>query len=182
MTGPTRRAVLGGGLAAAACALAPAAMAHTPYRQWVVYRKTHLLIGCHRGDPTAYDLARAVAAELAHHLPTSRARVARAPAASRLASLLATDQLDVAVLGPADARAMRAAEGVFAAYGTIDLRTLAILPDRRALFAHARFPADHTELVTEALVGSPVAPFEAQLGEPPGPWHPAALAARHAPG
>jgi len=24
---------------------------HTPYRQWVVYRKKHLLIGCHKADP-----------------------------------------------------------------------------------------------------------------------------------
>ena len=23
---------------------------HTPYGQWVVYRKKHLLIGCHKAD------------------------------------------------------------------------------------------------------------------------------------
>ena len=43
----TRRQVLrlGGALAAAVLL-----SGHTPYGQWVVYRKKHLLIGCHKAD------------------------------------------------------------------------------------------------------------------------------------
>ena len=43
--------------------------AHTPYGQWVVYRKKHLLIGAHRADPATYELAKKLAAVLAHSLP-----------------------------------------------------------------------------------------------------------------
>ncbi len=52
---------------------------HTPYGQWVVYRKKHLLIGCHKADPETYDLAKRVVALLDAHLPAAKSRVARAP-------------------------------------------------------------------------------------------------------
>jgi len=52
----TRRGLVG---AVAALAVAAPAHAHTPYRQWVVYRKRHLLVGCHRGDAPAYPRAKA---------------------------------------------------------------------------------------------------------------------------
>lgn len=165
----SRRGLLAGALAVAGVG---AARAHTPFRQWVVYRKKHLLIGCHRRDDEGYALAKSVAGELAARLPTSRARVARAPAPSRLASLLATDQLDVAVLDPATAAAMVRADGVFAAYGELPLRTLVVIQEGHALLAHARFPDDHASLVTDALQESPLAPASLQQGEPAAPWHP----------
>ena len=127
-----------------------AAGAHTPYGQWVVYRKKHLLIGAHRADPPTYETAKRVAATLAEHLPKSRSRVARAPHAGRLASLLGTDQLDVAVLSMADAAEMKAGSGQFKPYGQIPLRLLAVIGDQ-VLVAHQRFPARHAWLVTSTL-------------------------------
>jgi hypothetical protein len=41
----------------AAAALVMLLGGHTPYGQWVVYRKKHLVIGCHREDPATYELA-----------------------------------------------------------------------------------------------------------------------------
>ena len=91
---------------------------HTPFKQWVVYRKKHLLISCHRADPRTYDLAREVVAVLEEHLPAAQARPARAPTAGRLlASLIGTDQMDVAILSAEDTAAMRAGTGPFAPYG-----------------------------------------------------------------
>ncbi len=127
-----------------------AAGAHTPYRQWVVYRKKHLLIGAHRADPTTYDLAKELASVLAHSLPKSKCRVARAPTAQRLASLIGTDQLDVAVLAAVDAIAMQKGSGQFEPYGPIALRQLAVVGER-LLVAHERLPAKHAWLITATL-------------------------------
>ena len=161
---------LGGG-AAAALLLG----GHTPYGQWVVYRKKHLLIGCHRADPETYDLAKRVVEVLAAHLPAAKSRVARAPDAGRLASLLGTEQLDVAALSRADAAAMRQGTGRFAPYGAIALRVLTPL-DGRLLVARADFPERHAWLVTAALAGTDVAPPVEASGDPGLPWHPGSRA------
>ena len=132
-----------------------AAGAHTPYGQWAAYRQKHLLIGAHRADGKTYDLAKQIAGHLAEHLPRSRARVARAPTAGRLASLLSTEQLDVVVLSHKDARAMLEGTGRFEAYGPVPVRLLATL-DQRLLLAHERFPRRHAWLVMSALHDSPL--------------------------
>ncbi|MEO0624808.1 MAG: hypothetical protein AAFU49_22520 [Pseudomonadota bacterium] len=156
--------------------LGTAASAHTPYKQWVVYRRKHLLIGCHRDDAEGYRVAKATAAFLVDHLPKSQARVARAPAASRLASLLATDQLDLAVLDWETARAIRQGEGIYAAFGRQEIGTLAMLDAAHCLVAHARFPDRHGSLVAETLIGSKIAPRAVQDTPPPCPWRPETLA------
>jgi hypothetical protein len=152
---------------------------HTPYGQWVVYRKKHLLIGCHRADPETYVLAQRVVALLAEHLPAAKSRVARAPDAGRLASLLGTAQMEVATLSPADAAAMLRGSGRFAAYGAIALRVLTPV-DGRLLVARADFPERHAWLVTGALAGTELAPGPAPPGDPSSdwgiPWHPGSLA------
>ena len=123
---------------------------HTPYGQWVAYRQKHLLIGAHRGDLAGYEAAKTLANHLAIHLPSSRARVARAKAPSRLASLLATGQLDVALLDPKTIRDMRQATGKFAAYGEIPLQLLLSIGDW-SLVAAAGFPSAHAWLVAATL-------------------------------
>jgi hypothetical protein len=148
---------------------------HTPYGQWVVYRKKHLVIGCHRADPETYELAKRAVDVLAVHLPDAQARVARAPDARRLASLIGTDQLEVAVLSADDARGMIAGEGPFEPYGAIQLVALAPLAGR-VLVARADFPERHAWLVTGALGRTELAESMAR-GEDPGiPWHPGSIA------
>lgn len=176
-SGPTRRRALGLGLRLGAGMGAALLLGgHTPYGQWVVYRKKHLLIGCHKADPGAYDLAKQVVAQLDAHLPAAKSRVARAPHAGRLASLLATAQMDVATLSRSEAVAMRAGSDAFAAYGPVALRLLLPLGDDRLLVARADFPERHAWLVTAALAGTVLA------SEPKGaeavdlPWHPGSRA------
>ena len=158
------------GLVGACAGAGIPALAHTPYRQWVVYRRKHLLIGCHRQDPQTYALARRMVAILEERLPAARARVARAPTPGRLASLLGTDQLDVALLGHADAKAMAAGRDRFAPYGEIALLTIFLHP-KYALVGRADIPARHAWLIAHALHESDVdlpLPVDAS---PPLAWH-----------
>ncbi len=127
--------------------------AHTPYRQWEVYRRKHLLIGCHKDNPNTYQLAKEVVTALEQELPRASARVARGPDARRLASLLGTEQMDVAVLSIHDVESMSQGVGRFAAFGNIDLRLLHPLPGY-VLIAHADFPEKHANLVSHALKGT----------------------------
>ena len=66
-----RRLLIGLGLGVAALLLASG---HTPYRQWVVYRKRRLLIGTSKTDGPTYPLGLRVAEVLLAHLPESKAR------------------------------------------------------------------------------------------------------------
>ena len=163
-----RRQFLTRGLAAAGIYLL--AGGHTPFNQWVVYRKKHLLIGCHRKDPLTYDLAKLLVAQLEEHLPAAKARVARAPTAGRLASLLGTDQLEIAVLAAADARDMAVGRGDFAPYGPVPLRVLAPVSGK-VMIAHADFPPRHAWLVSDAILGGDPAKAAPGLPEFDLPWH-----------
>lgn len=179
MTRLTRR-VFSLGAAAALVAAAGPSHAHTPYRSWKLYRQKHLLIGSHRGDPLTFVLAREVSEALGERLPAAQARVARAKGPSRIASLMATEQLEVAVLGPEAARAISEGEGVFAAYGALPLRMLVMLRESRMLVAHARFPDDHAALVSHALEGANATLSQATPRAPLLPWHPGVHSANHA--
>ena len=139
----------------AAGAVAPAAIGHTLYPQWVAYRRKHLLIGCHRRDARTYTLAKALVAELDHALPKAKARPARAPHPERLASLIGTDQMELAVLSIAEAQAMAEGRDRFAPYGKIALTKLAEMGNH-LLVAEAGFPARHGWMVTSALRDTPL--------------------------
>ncbi len=149
--------------------------AHTPYGQWVVYRKKHLLIGCHRADPVTYDLAKRVIARFENSLPAAKSRVARAPNAGRLASLLSTAQMDVAILSAVDAVAMGRGSGSFEAYGAVELRILMPV-DSRVMIARADFPQKHAWLLSRALAGSDLVPALEGSRDLGIPWHPGSLA------
>ncbi len=138
-------------LAAGACA--PAAQSHSLYNQWIVYRQKHLLIGAHRKDPGSYDQALNLAETLDHLLPEAKARAARAPHPERLSSLLATRQLELAVLTPDLVGPMRDGAGAFAPYGPIPLTIIADLASHQ-LVAHQEFLPHHAWLVTAALAGA----------------------------
>lgn len=166
-----RRHLLRVGLAAAAGLLAGG---HTPYQQWVVYRRKHLLIGCHRDDARTYDLAKQAEALLAEHLPAARARVARAPDAGRLASLLGTGQLDVAILAAGDAAAMSKGVDAFVPYGPTTLRVVLALDDR-LLVAQAGFPSRFAWLLTGALASTELAPAPDLTADHGLPWHPGSV-------
>lgn len=153
--------------------LSSLAKAHTPYKQWVVYRKKHLLIGTDKSIEGSYPLGKQFASILAVYLPESRARVARAPNSERIASLLTTGQLDVALLPRRQAVALAQGDSPFADYGPIELRTLYVNGDF-LLVCRADFPDQHAYLVTETLVRNISKKLDVSLGSEI-PLHPGSL-------
>ena len=146
-----RRTVLKCALAATCTAATSGPLyAHTPYRQWEVYRRKHLLIGCYRDDPSTYAIAKGLVATLDAHLPKASSRVARGPTAGRIASLIATGQMDVAVLHPEVAANMIQGRELFAAWGPIALSSIMQVGDY-LFVAKNDFPDHHAWLVAEAL-------------------------------
>jgi hypothetical protein len=157
-----------------------AAGAHTPYGQWIVYRQRNLFIVASKADPDAIDLARALAGGLARELPESRAMMTRAPDPLRIASLLATGQLDVAVLALDEAAAMLAGSGEYRSVGPVALRALADFGGH-VLVTTESFRARHAFLLAQAVEhmrdSLPVY-AAAALAPLPVPEHPGAAAYR----
>lgn len=143
-----------------------AAMGHSPYRQWKIYRKRNLLILTSRSDAPTFPLGQRVAQVLATHLPESHAQVSRAPNTERIASLISTRQMDVAVLSLNDAATLFSGRAPFAEYGPVPLRTIVVLGDY-LLVCREDFPALHAYLVAQTLIenraelGLGVSSFEA---------------------
>jgi hypothetical protein len=165
-----RRDVIAG---LAAGVLAPAAQAHTLYNQWVVYRQKHLLIGSHRQDPPSFAMAQEIEAILGHLLPEASARAARAPHPERLASLLGTGQMFVAVLNTPALTGIMAGEGRFAPYGAVPL-TFVGHRDDHWVAAHESLPVHHAWLLAAALAE---VSFNTDIrAAPPAPRHPGAQA------
>ena len=173
-----RRAFLARGMrAAGALGLWAALAAHTPYRQWTVYRRRHLLILASKTDPEGFRLCRAVAETLAAHLPDSKARPSRAPNFARVASLLGTRQMEVAVVPRDQAAALSA--GRLDGAGPIGLLRLFDF-GAHVVVARAEFPDEHAYLVVRVLDehrdslpakwAAPAGPDESSL-----PPHPGAL-------
>jgi hypothetical protein len=122
---------------------------HTPYGQWSAYRQQYLLILTNRADES-YSLGKRVVEVLATYLPESKARVARAPHLRRVASLIGTKQLDVALLRRVDAEALLRGEGPFAKVGPVPLRSIVVLGDY-LLLCRDDFPDDHAYVIAETL-------------------------------
>ena len=166
-----RRDILKAGLAAAFF-YNSAAQAHTPYKQWQVYRKKHLLIGCLKDRPLTYELAKTLVNLFANELPRANARVARAPNSQRIASLMATGQLDTAIIPVSLLTDMATGNGVYAAYGKIPLRVI-FLFENLALVGLDSMPDHHALLIHNALLTDYAVDsnFHAAGSEPKVPWH-----------
>lgn len=148
---------------------------HTPYRQWAVYRRKHLLIGTCRADAPSYPLGKRVAAALERELPESRPRVTRARDRLRLAALIASGQLRVVLFSRADAEALRGGAPPFESIGPAPLASLFRFGAHR-LVCRPDFPDRHAWLVARAL--SAAASGFADAGLPAGvsiPVHRGAL-------
>jgi hypothetical protein len=124
---------------------------HSPYRQWMVYRETHLIILTSRDDLGADDLGEKFAAIVRGALPDSRAAVGRGPKVQRIASLISTRQAEVGVVSRSNALAMYRGEGPFQQYGAIPLRVL-VQNDAYRLVCRDDFLPQHGYLLTEALM------------------------------
>jgi hypothetical protein len=136
---------------AAGCAGWVLLCGHSPYRQWIVYRQTHLIILTSRDDLGADDLGEKFAAIVRGALPDSQAAVGRGPRVQRIASLISTRQVAVGVVSRPNALAMYHGEGPFQEYGAIPLRVL-VQNDGYRLVCRDDFLPQHGFLLAEALM------------------------------
>ena len=125
-----------------------AVLAHTPYRQWKVYRQRHLMIGASREDAATYPKAKEIQAFLETYLPEASARVARARTRRRLADLLGTDQIRIVLLSIEDAVALGRGGPPFRA--PVELRTLWRFGEH-AMVVRPSFPAAHAWMLARAF-------------------------------
>ena len=163
-----RRALLAAALAGVV-SLVPGRvlLAHTPYRQWKVYRQRHLMIGASREDTESYPKAKEIQAFLETYLPEASARVARARTVRRLADLLATDQIPIVLLSTEDALALERGGPPFR--GPVEVRTLWRFGEH-VMVVRPTFPPAHAWMLARAfaehgaaLAGSSPAPAPAAI-------------------
>jgi hypothetical protein len=123
---------------------------HAPYGQWGVYRRRYLLILTSRADPPSFELGRRIAEVLADRLPSSKAQVSRAPNTERIASLISSHQMDVALMRRDDAAALRLGRPPFAGYGPVKLFTIVGFGEF-LLACRDDFAARHAWLIAETF-------------------------------
>ena len=124
--------------------------AHTPYGQWQVYRRRHLLIGTSKADPPSYPIGQRIVGVLVDQ-PAGEQRAGRA----RPRRLAAREPAD---LGPdrghaADDRqveTLRDGRPPFEAFGATRLCSLFVFGDHW-LICRPDFPDRHAYLVVETL-------------------------------
>jgi TRAP-type uncharacterized transport system substrate-binding protein len=102
---------------------------HSPYRQWEVFRKARLVLLVSAADELAVRLAQSLVGLYAERLPESRATVARSRDTNDLVRLVASKQLEVALLRESQAHAVLTGAEPFSDNGRVELRTLAALGD-----------------------------------------------------
>ena len=161
-----RRALLAAALAGAAVLVSGrSVLAHTPYRQWKIYRQRHLMIGASREDAATYPKAKEIQAFLETHLPEASARVARARTRRRLADLLETDQIRIVLLSIDDAIALGRGRPPFRS--PVAVRTLWRFGEH-ALVVRPSFPPAHAWMLARTFAENGAAP----AGSSPTSAHP----------
>ena len=183
-----RRAVLSLGAGAAACVFGGYGLAALaaddrvlladlePDGLWPIYRRYRLMIVGQRDDEVASALARSVVDLLARTLPTSRARLARAPDVRRIGELIGTNQQDVAIMAAQSAEALFRARPPFEDIRNVPLRVIVSFGSH-VLVCREDLVASHAYLLAQTLTEHTDA-LPAPAGAPRGvvPAHPGAHA------
>jgi hypothetical protein len=127
------------------------ANAHSPWGQYQVYRKKHLLILSTREDIPSYPYSKKLVDTLNATVPTANARPARAIDLDRVYDLLRTDQFQFALLSNVNVDMMINASGRFAGRPKVDLRTVFRFGELRFV-VRGDFPENLVAIVTHGIV------------------------------
>jgi len=146
---------------------------HSPYVQWYAYRAKHLVVVTD-GRPGALGLAQAVAAAVAAKWPESKAVAAEARSTVEAIRLLASGQLQVALVPSADALDALQGRGKFAGDGTLPVRAIAALGDDLLVVLEA-YPRERARTLAGAIADSRLLASKLAGRTPVIPFHPGAL-------
>jgi hypothetical protein len=151
-------------------------MGHSPYRQWVVFRETHLIVAAADDTPGAFTVSESVAYRLAARVPGSRAMPARARTALDVIRLVRSRQVPLGLLLVDDAADAMLARAMFAREEPLPLRALLALGPY-LLVALQDFPAAKAREIAGALGDPPPEAVPPQGGPEasPVPFHPGVL-------
>tara|TARA_B100000674_G_C37395182_1_gene713706 strand:- start:52 stop:591 length:540 start_codon:yes stop_codon:yes gene_type:complete len=125
--------------------------AHTPYRQWKVVRKKHLLIYSNREDLKTDELAEQVNKVLKQFLPDAKSMVARGRNYKRIASILTTGQGMLALFKKDQAQNLFNGEYPYKGYSGKHIRVICQI-DGYYLLSNTSFKNDHAILVYDTLI------------------------------
>jgi TRAP-type uncharacterized transport system substrate-binding protein len=140
-----------------------------------VHRKARLVLLVSAAEQASVPLGKALAALYAQRLPESRATMARARDTNDIVRLMASKQLDVALLRERHAYAAAAGQHPYADSGAPRLRALAVLGDY-VLVCRDDLPAASAYMLTEALAERWRDIDRALVRAAPGPRPPGTLA------
>jgi TRAP-type uncharacterized transport system substrate-binding protein len=124
--------------------------AHSPYRQWQVHRKARLVLLVSATEHQSVLLGNLLATIYVQRLPESRAMMARARDTNDLVRLMASKQLDVALMRERDAYAALVGDAPYADSGAVRLRALAELGEY-VFVCRDDLPNGSAYMLTEAL-------------------------------
>ena len=125
--------------------------AHTPYRQWKVVRKKHLLIYSNREDIKTDQLAEKVNKIFKEFLPEAKSMVARGRNYKRIASILTTGQGMLALFSKDEAQNLFNGKYPYKGYSGKHIRVICKISDYY-LLTNTSFKNDHAILVYDTLI------------------------------
>jgi len=123
---------------------------HSPYRQWQIHRKMRLVLLVSATDQQSVLLGAVLAALYQQGLPESRATTARARDNNDLVRLIASKQLDVALMREREAYAALVGQAPYADNGAVRLRALGVLGEH-VFVCRDDLPNGSAYMLTEAL-------------------------------
>jgi TRAP-type uncharacterized transport system substrate-binding protein len=126
---------------------------HSPYKQWDVFRKTRLVLLVNASEENSVKIGVALTEFYAKQLPDSRATYARAKNKHDMIRLLASKQLEVALLHEGDAYAALSGMEPYADNGKVPLRALASFGDY-LFICREDLPQQSAHMLTETLANN----------------------------
>ena len=128
-------------------------LAHSPWGQYSVYRKKHLLVLSTRDDIESYPYSKLLVSAINRTAPRAEARPARARDLKRAYELLRSDQFQFALLSRHNIDAMRLAKGTFVGDSPVDLKTIYQF-GRLEFVVRAEFPDNLVAIVANAIISN----------------------------
>ena len=124
--------------------------AHAPWGQHEVYRQMHMLLMCSKTDKGAFEFTKKLKIILDEYLPEAKARAARARDSERLADLLITNQIPLAVISNTFLSRLKKED--FKIFKELLMHSNTIYTfENMSLISHREFPDNHIIFIANAL-------------------------------